>query len=117
MPALEVCARFTFVLKTSCKPRGIALFSAFLILLRFNFEDFVVFGIGPWELAIILVIVFIIFGKGKLPELGSALGEGIKNFKKSYRDAKIIDVTPEERAEISKSEETKQPVKEQNSSK
>jgi sec-independent protein translocase protein TatA len=54
-----------------------------------------VFGLGPWELAIILIIVVILFGVGKLPELGTGLGEGIKNFKKSYRDAKALDVTPE----------------------
>ncbi len=53
------------------------------------------FGLGPWELAIILVIVVILFGVGKLPELGTGLGEGIKNFKKSYRDAKALDVTPD----------------------
>ena len=51
---------------------------------------------GPWELGIILAIVLIVFGVGKLPEIGSGLGEGIKNFKKSYRDSKSIDVTPEE---------------------
>ncbi len=41
------------------------------------------FGIGVPELLIILVIIVIIFGVGKLPEIGSALGRGIKNFKKS----------------------------------
>ena len=38
-------------------------------------------GIGMTELIIILVIVLVIFGAGKLPEVGSALGRGIKNFK------------------------------------
>ncbi|MCB0323559.1 MAG: twin-arginine translocase TatA/TatE family subunit [Bdellovibrionales bacterium] len=54
------------------------------------------FGLGPWELIVILVIVIIVFGVGKLPELGTGLGEGIKNFKKAYRDAKTLDVTPEQ---------------------
>ena len=49
------------------------------------------FGIGAQELVIILVIVLIIFGAGKLPEIGSALGKGIKNFKKTMNDDKEID--------------------------
>jgi sec-independent protein translocase protein TatA len=44
------------------------------------------FGMGMWELLIILVIILIIFGVGKLPEIGSALGKGIKNFKKSVNE-------------------------------
>jgi sec-independent protein translocase protein TatA len=39
--------------------------------------------VGPTELILILLIVIIIFGARKLPELGKSLGEGIKNFKKS----------------------------------
>ncbi|HZS02476.1 MAG TPA: twin-arginine translocase TatA/TatE family subunit [Chloroflexota bacterium] len=39
--------------------------------------------LGPMELVIILVIALMIFGAGKLPEVGSALGRGIKEFKKS----------------------------------
>ncbi|HEX7415914.1 MAG TPA: twin-arginine translocase TatA/TatE family subunit [Smithellaceae bacterium] len=44
------------------------------------------FGIGMPELLIILVIILIIFGVGKLPEIGSALGKGIRNFKKSMNE-------------------------------
>jgi len=44
------------------------------------------FGIGMPELLIILVIIVIIFGVGKLPEIGSALGKGIKNCKKSVNE-------------------------------
>ncbi len=44
-------------------------------------------GIGMSELMIILVIVLVIFGAGKLPEVGSALGKGIKNFKSSMSDS------------------------------
>jgi sec-independent protein translocase protein TatA len=39
------------------------------------------FGLGMPELIIILVIIVIIFGAGKLPEIGSGIGKGIKNFK------------------------------------
>ncbi len=42
-------------------------------------------GLGIWELVVILVIILVIFGVGKLPEIGSGLGKGIKNFKKGIR--------------------------------
>ncbi|VAX18292.1 Twin-arginine translocation protein TatA [hydrothermal vent metagenome] len=44
------------------------------------------FGIGMPELIIILVILLIVFGASRLPEIGSGLGRGIKNFKKSVTD-------------------------------
>ncbi|HOF06019.1 MAG TPA: twin-arginine translocase TatA/TatE family subunit [Syntrophales bacterium] len=53
------------------------------------------FGIGMPELLVILVIILIIFGAGKLPEIGGAIGKGIKNFKKATREPDEIDVTPE----------------------
>ena len=53
------------------------------------------FGIGMPELIIILVIILIIFGAGKLPEIGSAIGRGIKNFKKATDEPEEIDVTPD----------------------
>lgn len=45
-------------------------------------------SIGPTELLLILLIVIIIFGARKLPELGKSLGEGIKNFKKAISSAR-----------------------------
>ena len=43
-------------------------------------------GFGMQELIIILIIIVIIFGAGKLPELGSGIGKGIKNFKKATKE-------------------------------
>ena len=51
-------------------------------------------GVGPTELVIILFIILVIFGAGKLPEIGGALGKGIKNFKKATREPDEIDITP-----------------------
>lgn len=45
------------------------------------------FGLGHWELLIILVIVLIIFGAGKLPDIGGGLGKAIGNFKKGVKGA------------------------------
>jgi sec-independent protein translocase protein TatA len=42
--------------------------------------------LGPWELGIILVIIVIIFGVGRLPEIGGALGKGIKEFRTSAKN-------------------------------
>jgi sec-independent protein translocase protein TatA len=49
---------------------------------------------GPTELIIVLVIVVILFGASRLPEIGRGIGEAIKNFKKSISEQKEIDVTP-----------------------
>lgn len=57
-------------------------------------------GIGPWELAIILVIVLILFGAGRLPEVFASFGKGVKAFRDAQRDDSI-DVTPEGRKELS----------------
>jgi sec-independent protein translocase protein TatA len=51
------------------------------------------FGLGVTELLIILVIILIIFGAGKLPELGDGIGRGIKNFRRAVKTDEI-DVTP-----------------------
>jgi sec-independent protein translocase protein TatA len=52
------------------------------------------FGFGIGEMLVILVIVLIIFGAGRLPELGEGLGKGIRNFRKAASEPDSIDVTP-----------------------
>lgn len=54
------------------------------------------FGIGMPELIIILIIILIIFGAGKLPEIGSGIGKGIKNFKKATHESQEEIPSPEE---------------------
>jgi sec-independent protein translocase protein TatA len=59
------------------------------------------FGSFGWmELMLILIIVLIIFGAGKLPQLGEGLGKAIKGFKKSVHEADAIDVTPGEQPPV-----------------
>lgn len=43
------------------------------------------FRIGPWEIALILVIILIVFGVGKLPQVGGAIGKGIRAFRRGQR--------------------------------
>jgi sec-independent protein translocase protein TatA len=52
------------------------------------------FGMGFGELVLILVIVMVVFGATKLPQLGDGLGRAIKNFKRSLGTLDEIDVTP-----------------------
>jgi sec-independent protein translocase protein TatA len=52
------------------------------------------FGLGLPELLILLVIVVLLFGAGRLPQIGAGIGEGIRNFKKSIKEKDEVDVTP-----------------------
>jgi sec-independent protein translocase protein TatA len=58
-------------------------------------------SLGMPELLVILVIVVIVFGAGKLPQIGENLGKAIRNFKKSTHEREEIDVTPKKPGEIS----------------
>ena len=52
------------------------------------------FGLGMQELIIILIIVIVIFGATRLPQIGKGVGEAIRNFKKATNEPDEIDVTP-----------------------
>ncbi len=65
------------------------------------------FGLSPVELGICVVVVVLLFGTKKLPELGSGLGQAISNFKKGYKDAQAIDVTPKDPADKNQSTDKK----------
>ena len=51
-------------------------------------------NLGFGELLLIFIVILLIFGASKLPQLGDALGKGIKNFKRSVSGNDEIDVTP-----------------------
>ena len=52
------------------------------------------FGFGMPEMIIVLVIVMVVFGAGKLPEIGGALGKSIKNFKRASEGKDEIEINP-----------------------
>ncbi len=58
-------------------------------------------GIGIQELLVILVIVLVIFGANKLPQIGEGLGKGIRNFKKNIKGKEEMDVTSKNHEQIS----------------
>ena len=66
------------------------------------------FGLGIGELLVILVIVLIIFGAGKLPEIGEGLGRGIRSFRKAVKTPDEIDITPKSDASDESSTEEKE---------
>jgi sec-independent protein translocase protein TatA len=53
------------------------------------------FGMGFGELLVVLVIVLVVFGAGRLPEVMGSLGKGVQAFKKGLHEPPEIDVTPE----------------------
>jgi sec-independent protein translocase protein TatA len=64
------------------------------------------FGIGVPEVLVILVVALIIFGPGKLPEIGGALGKGIRDFRKSLSGADEADETAEERKRVEQNDQS-----------
>ena len=60
------------------------------------------FGFGMPELIVILVIVLVVFGAGRLPEIGAALGKSIRNFKKASDGKDEIEIKPEKKDDANK---------------
>ena len=69
------------------------------------------FNLGPWEIILILLVVLLLFGAKRLPELARGLGQGIKEFKGAMSDAKqeIEDATTDGESN-SESEKDKSPL-------
>lgn len=63
------------------------------------------FGLGMQELIIILVIVLVLFGATRLPEIGKGIGQAIRNFKKGVSEPEEIDVTPKKNTSQEKKKE------------
>ena len=64
------------------------------------------FGLGIGELMVILLIVVVVFGAGKIGDIGGDLGRAIRNFRKAVNEPDAIDVTPKD-GEAKKSEAEK----------
>ena len=69
--------------------------------------------IGPLELVLVLAIVLLIFGAGRLPEIGSALGKSIRAFKRSSSDDETGDSKKSKDKEQDSGQNTKAPPKQQ----
>lgn len=53
-----------------------------------------IFGLGPPELLLLLLIALVVFGAGKIPQIGSGLGKGLRNFRKSVKGEDENDPPP-----------------------
>lgn len=52
------------------------------------------FRIGPWEIGLILIVILIVFGVGKLPQVSGAIGKGLHAFRKGQRGEDDVEIKP-----------------------
>jgi len=57
-------------------------------------------GLGPWEIMLIFLVVLLLFGAKRLPEIGSSLGKGIREFKSSMKEIEREINAPQERESL-----------------
>ena len=60
------------------------------------------FHMGPWEIVLILVVILIIFGVGKLPQVGGAIGKGLRAFRQGQRGEEDEGEESEARRKVTK---------------
>jgi len=69
------------------------------------------FGLGMQELIIILIIVLVLFGASRLPEIGKGIGQAIRNFKKATSEPEEIDVSPKKKVSTDEAKESSEKEK------
>jgi len=69
------------------------------------------FRIGPWEIGLILVIILIVFGVGKLPQVSGAIGKGLRSFRRAQRGEDEEEEEGEEKTIKTKSKVIKKKAK------
>ena len=64
-------------------------------------------SLGPWEIVIIILVIILIFGGKKIPELANGLGKGLKEFRKTTNEIKdeVNTVTKEVKSSVNATEE------------
>jgi len=65
-------------------------------------EGVMPFRMGPWEIGLILAIIVIVFGVGKLPQVGGAIGRGLRSFRKGQSGEDEEEEEPKPKRKVSK---------------
>lgn len=60
------------------------------------------FHMGPWEIGLVLAVILIVFGVGKLPQVGGAVGKGLRAFRKGQRGEEDDEEKPKLQRKVAK---------------